>query len=95
MANFGDGPLAHLEGELQRDDPRFVRAMASGHPCRPQEYRYGSVSWVLSGAFAVLVTGIATEQAPVVTVGVVLAAAGSSLYERKRRNRDRDARSPG
>lgn len=74
MVNFDKRPLDHADDRLRSHE----------HPRRLPEHRYASTGWILLAAFAALVIGIATKQAAVVAVGVVLAAAGGSLYERRR-----------
>lgn len=87
MARFGEDPsrvLDGLESELVRDDPRFVRALGSGDPCEPREYRFGPV-WLLFGiAAASLAAGIVVKQVLFLVAGVVLVSTAIRLYDIQR-----------
>lgn len=39
MRQPDDEHLVELAARLERDDPRFARALGSGRPARPREYR--------------------------------------------------------
>lgn len=84
MAQFDEEPLDDLEAELREEDPRFARGLARGRPCRPREYRRLLVWLLLAAAYAALVVGLAVEHAPLIALGVVLAAAGARVHEQRR-----------
>ncbi|MEU6684638.1 DUF3040 domain-containing protein [Streptomyces sp. NPDC046832] len=67
-----DHRLVDLEARLEREDPRFVRAMSSGRPARPREYRRTGAWWGLALGVAVLVSGIAWAQGLLIAGGLVL-----------------------
>lgn len=75
MALRDNDPLRHLEAQLEREDPDFVRAMSSGHPRRPPEDRSLS-AWIvvaLTGS-GLVALGIALTWAAVIVAGLFVLA---------------------
>ena len=68
-----DRRLLDLEARLEREDPRFTRAMRTGRPARPREYRRTRAWWVLAAGLASLGTGIAVADGLFIAAGLVLA----------------------
>ena len=62
MPQSGDERLVDLEARLEREDPRFARALRSGRPARPREYRRTGAWWGLALGVATLGSGIALAQ---------------------------------
>ncbi|NGO49298.1 DUF3040 domain-containing protein [Streptomyces ureilyticus] len=84
MAHFDDEHLRDLEARMRRDDPRFAKALGSGRPCRPREYRHGRAWLVLAIALACLGVGMALPQGILIAVGLVLAGAAGHLFDPQR-----------
>ncbi|MBC9727632.1 DUF3040 domain-containing protein [Streptomyces sp. TRM68367] len=81
MPQSDDERLCALEARLTRDDPRFARAMSSGRPARPREYRHTGAWCTLAVAIAVLATGIAVADGLLIATGLVLAGIAVELFD--------------
>lgn len=76
-----DHALVALEARLEREDPRFTRAMRSGRPARPREYRRTGAWWGLAFGVAVLGSGIALAQGLLIAGGLVLVGMAAQLAD--------------
>lgn len=76
-----DERLVDLESRLEREDPRFTRAMRSGRPARPREYRRTGSWWALALGMAVLGSGIALAQGLLIAAGLVLVGMAAQLVD--------------
>ncbi len=81
VAHFDDKVLKDLEEQVEQSDPRFARAMDSGRPRRPREYRRSPAWLVLAMAVAMLVTGIALPNGLLIATGLVVAGIAGHLFE--------------
>ncbi|MFJ8467645.1 DUF3040 domain-containing protein [Streptomyces swartbergensis] len=81
MTQSEDERLVDLEVRLERDDPRFTRAMRSGRPARPREYRRTGAWWALALGVAVLGSGIALAQGLLIAAGLVLVGMAAQLVD--------------
>ncbi|MFE7901979.1 DUF3040 domain-containing protein [Streptomyces sp. NPDC057424] len=73
--------LVDLEARLEREDPRFTRAMRAGRPVRPREYRRTGAWWGLALGVAVLACGIALAQGLLIAGGLVLVGMAAQLAD--------------
>ncbi|MFI6942453.1 DUF3040 domain-containing protein [Streptomyces sp. NPDC050418] len=84
MSAFEDERLRALEAQLERDDPEFARALATGRPrgpCRPRERRRLR-AWLMVGAAAgCLGTGIVIGHGLLIAAGLVIAGAATHLFD--------------
>lgn len=87
MSHSDDEKIADLEARLWHDDPRFARALGSGRPRQPREYRRGRAWLTLTPAIAVLVVGAVLAHGLLLAAGLVMAAAAVSLFDPARRRR--------
>jgi hypothetical protein len=76
-----DEHLVQLAARLERDDPRFARALRSGRPARPREYRRAGAWWTLAAAVALLAAGMALPAGILVAAGLVLAGVAVPLFD--------------
>ncbi|MEU0388175.1 DUF3040 domain-containing protein [Streptomyces chartreusis] len=76
-----DARLVDLEVRLEREDPRFTRAMRAGRPARPREYRRTGAWWALALGVAVLGFGIALAQGLLIAAGLVLIGMAAQLVD--------------
>ncbi|MGA5206833.1 DUF3040 domain-containing protein [Streptomyces variegatus] len=81
MPQSEDHRLIDLEARLEREDPRFTRAMRSGRPVRPREYRRIGAWWGLALGVAVLGCGIALSQGLLIAGGLVLGGMAAQLAD--------------
>ncbi|MFI7015320.1 DUF3040 domain-containing protein [Streptomyces sp. NPDC050164] len=81
MPQSEDERLVDLEARLEREDPRFTRAMSSGRPARPREYRRTGAWWALALGVAVLGSGIALAQGLLIAAGLVLVGMAAQLVD--------------
>lgn len=81
MRQDDDERLLALAAQLEREDPRFARALRSGRPARPREYRHPRAWWALTAAVVVLGTGAALSHGLLLAAGLVLAGIGLQLLE--------------
>ncbi|MEU1852194.1 DUF3040 domain-containing protein [Streptomyces sp. NPDC019990] len=81
MPQSEDARLVDLETRLEREDPRFARAMRSGRPARPREYRRTGAWWGLGLGLAALGSGIALAQGLLIAAGLVLAGMAGQLVD--------------
>ncbi|MEX3101539.1 DUF3040 domain-containing protein [Streptomyces sp. V2] len=86
MSDGHDDRLEALASATERDDARFARALAEGHPERPREYRRGRAWWALGTAGALLFTGIALPHGLVLATGLVVAGMAATLFDPHRRH---------
>ncbi|MEU1849361.1 DUF3040 domain-containing protein [Streptomyces sp. NPDC019990] len=71
MPGPDDRRLTETEALLDREDPRFARALGAGRPCPPPEYRHARAWLLLAVAMAVPATGLALAHGLLAT-GLVL-----------------------
>ncbi|MFF0013863.1 DUF3040 domain-containing protein [Streptomyces sp. NPDC005374] len=76
-----DEHLGDLAARLEREDPRFARALGSGRPARPREYRRTSAWGTLAVAVAFLVVGMVLPEGILVAAGLVLAGIAVPLFD--------------
>ncbi|MET7641604.1 DUF3040 domain-containing protein [Streptomyces sp. NPDC005438] len=69
---------------MRRKDPRFARALATGQPCRPREYRHGRAWAVLGLSLLVLTLGLVLRQGLLLASGLVMAGAAGHLFDPQR-----------
>lgn len=81
MPQSEDARLVDLETRLEREDPRFARAMRNGRPAPPREYRRTGAWWGLVLGLAVLGSGIALAQGLLIAAGLVLAGMAGQLVD--------------
>ncbi|RPK93660.1 hypothetical protein EES46_05385 [Streptomyces sp. ADI98-10] len=87
MAVFDDRPLESLAARTRREDPAFVRALSTGCPCAPREYRrrpHGrkKAAWcVLALALAAFTAGIVLPHGLLLASGIVAAGIAGDLFE--------------
>jgi hypothetical protein len=84
VAHFDDKHPHDLEARMRRDDPRFAKALGSGRPCRPREYRHRGAWLVLAIALACLGAGIALGHGLLIASGLVVAGAAGHLFDPQR-----------
>ncbi|MFM9371964.1 DUF3040 domain-containing protein [Streptomyces sp. Da 82-17] len=85
MTRYDDERLGDIAARLARDDPEFARAIGSGRPCRPREYRHGRAWLALTLALACLGVGIAVGHGVVIGAGLILAGASAPHFDPHRR----------
>jgi hypothetical protein len=73
--------LVDLAARLERDDPRFARALGSGRPARPREYRRTGAWGTLAVALGLLAAGMALPEGILVAAGLVLAGIAVPLFD--------------
>ncbi|MFJ3442366.1 DUF3040 domain-containing protein [Streptomyces sp. NPDC086081] len=76
-----DERLVDLAARPEHADPRFARALRSGRPVRPREYRRTGAWWGLALGVAVLGSGIALSQGLLIACGLVLAGLAAQLVD--------------
>ncbi|MFI8171616.1 DUF3040 domain-containing protein [Streptomyces sp. NPDC085931] len=76
-----DERLVDLAARLEHADPRFARALRSGRPVRPREYRRTGAWWGLALGVAALGSGIAWSQGLLIACGLVLAGLAAQLVD--------------
>ncbi|MGX5207863.1 DUF3040 domain-containing protein [Streptomyces violaceus] len=81
MPQSGDERLVDLEARLEREDPRFARALRSGRPARPREYRRTGAWWGLALGVAALGSGIALAQGLLIATGLVVVGMSAQLVD--------------
>ncbi|MEU0027173.1 DUF3040 domain-containing protein [Streptomyces sp. NPDC006335] len=81
MRQPDDEHLVELAARLERDDPRFVRALGSGRPARPREYRRTGAWGTLTLALSLLAAGTALPAGILVAAGLVLAGIAVPLFD--------------
>ncbi|MFJ1646398.1 DUF3040 domain-containing protein [Streptomyces sp. NPDC088258] len=81
MATYEDQRLDGLAERLRRDDPRFARALRTGAPCVPREYRRGAAWSTLGVALCKFALGVALGHGLLIAAGLVLAGAAGHLFD--------------
>lgn len=81
MPHSDDERLVDLAARLEQDDPRFARALASGRPARPREYRRTRVWCVLAVGMAGLTAGVALADGLLIATGLVLSGIAVQLLD--------------
>lgn len=81
MPQSDDERLVDLEARLERDDPRFARALGVGRPARPREYRRTGAWWTLAVAVTALTTGVALTVGLLIATGLVLTGIAAELFD--------------
>ncbi|MER5214864.1 DUF3040 domain-containing protein [Streptomyces sp. NPDC002838] len=84
MPGPDDRRLTEIEALLDREDPRFARALGACRPCPPREYRHARAWLLLSVAMAVLATGLALAHGLLIATGLVLAGMAAELFDPER-----------
>ncbi|GAA1428287.1 hypothetical protein GCM10009601_41210 [Streptomyces thermospinosisporus] len=80
-ASDDDERLHDIEARLQREDPRFARALGAGRPRSPREYRRRLRVWLLFVlALVVLGGGIALAHGLLIAAGLVLAGLAGEMF---------------
>jgi DUF3040 family protein len=72
--------LAELEEQVERSDPRFARALGSGRPYPPREYRHGRAWLVLVVAGALFVTGALLPQGLLIATAIVVGGVAGHMF---------------
>ncbi|MFC8433264.1 DUF3040 domain-containing protein [Streptomyces sp. NPDC057253] len=81
MGRPDDEHLVELAARLERDDPRFARALGSGRPTRPREYRRTGAWCTLAVGVALLAFGMALPEGILVATGLVLTGIAVPLFD--------------
>ncbi|WP_369206498.1 DUF3040 domain-containing protein [Streptomyces sp. PU-14G] len=81
----GNGFLDEMEARMRSEDPRFARAMESGRPCRPREYRRGAAWSSLAVGVTLFGLGVVISDGILLTSGLVVAGAAGHLFDPERR----------
>ncbi|MFF7051197.1 DUF3040 domain-containing protein [Streptomyces griseorubiginosus] len=81
MGRPDDEHLVDLAARLEREDPRFARALGSGRPARPREYRRTGAWGTLAVAVLLLASGMALPEGILVAAGLVLAGIAVPLFD--------------
>ncbi|MEU9166633.1 DUF3040 domain-containing protein [Streptomyces sp. NPDC048420] len=81
MRQPDDEHLVDLAARLERDDPRFARALGAGRPARPREYRRAGAWGTLALALTLLAVGMALPEGILVATGLVLAGIALPLFD--------------
>ncbi|MBR8640123.1 DUF3040 domain-containing protein [Streptomyces tuirus] len=81
MSQSEDDRLDDLAARLEREDPRFARAMRSGRPARPREHRRTGAWWGVALGVALLGSGIALAQGLLIAAGLVLVGMAAQLVD--------------
>ncbi|MFF7731892.1 MULTISPECIES: DUF3040 domain-containing protein [unclassified Streptomyces] len=81
MPQSEDQRLVDIEARLEREDPRFTRAMRTGRPARPREYRRTGAWWGLALGVVVLGTGIAVAHGLLIAGGLVLVGMAAQMVD--------------
>lgn len=89
MPQSDDESLVDLEARLERDDPRFARALATGRPAPPREYRHTGTWWALAAGTAMLVTGVVLADGLLIATGLVVSGIAMHMIDPDRVQRRR------
>jgi len=89
MPQPDDEHLVDLAARLARDDARFARALGSGRPARPREYRRTGAWGTLAVAVILLTVGMVLPEGILVATGLVLAGIAVPLFDPHRDRPDR------
>ncbi|MEU6913856.1 DUF3040 domain-containing protein [Streptomyces olindensis] len=81
MPRSEDERLVDLAARLEREDPRFARALRTGRPARPREYRRTGAWWGLALGVTALGCGIALSQGLLIAGGLVLVGMAAQLVD--------------
>lgn len=81
MPQSDDEHLVDLAARLERDDPRFARALGSGRPTCPREYRRTGAWGTLTVAVALLTAGMAMPAGILAATGLVLVGIAVPLFD--------------
>lgn len=76
-----DARLVDLQTRLERQDPRFARAMRSGRPAPPREYRRTGPRWGLAIGAVLLGVGIVLPQGLLIAAGLVVLGMAAQLID--------------
>lgn len=88
MTHSENKVLADIEAQMERSDPQFYRALGSGQPCSPREYRRGPGLLMLALSLALVVAGFALPQGLLLVAGLVLAGVAQEyLFDPAREHR--------
>jgi hypothetical protein len=77
-------PLVALAACVERDDPRFARALRTGRPARPREYRRAGARWTLATGVAALCGGVLLSHGLLIAAGLVVTGLGVQLLDARR-----------
>ncbi|MFJ2608529.1 DUF3040 domain-containing protein [Streptomyces sp. NPDC091279] len=81
MPRYDAGRLADLASRIKKDDPRFARALASGRPARPREYRRSGAWSVLAVSTVVLLAGVVVEHGLLIAAALVFMGVAAQLLD--------------
>ncbi|WP_369193981.1 DUF3040 domain-containing protein [Streptomyces djakartensis] len=81
MPQSEDARLVDLRTRLERQDPRFARAMRTGRPAPPREYRRTGPRWGLAIGVVLLGVGIALAQGLLIAGGLVVLGMAAQLID--------------
>lgn len=80
MSDTHDQRIAELEEQFRRDDPRFARHLAAGHPYPPREYRRRGVPALTVFGIVAFVLGAMTGQGLLVVAGLVALGGATHMW---------------
>ncbi|GAA0648956.1 hypothetical protein GCM10009535_28550 [Streptomyces thermocarboxydovorans] len=80
MPASDDERLSDIEARLQREDPRFARALGAGRPRSPREYPRLRAWLLFVLALVVLGGGIALAHGLLIAAGLVLAGLAGEMF---------------
>ncbi|MFF3462204.1 DUF3040 domain-containing protein [Streptomyces sp. NPDC001984] len=81
MTQSDDERLVDLAARVERDDPCFARALGSGRPARPREYRRTGAWWGLAVGVTVLVVGVFLPHGLMIAAGLVVMGIAVELFD--------------
>ncbi|KRD20938.1 MULTISPECIES: DUF3040 domain-containing protein [unclassified Streptomyces] len=84
MPHSEEEPLVALAARLEREDPRFARALRTGRPARPREYRRTGARWTLATGVAALSGGVLLSHGLLIAAGLVVTGIGVQLLDAHR-----------
>ncbi|MGW4736401.1 DUF3040 domain-containing protein [Streptomyces shenzhenensis] len=87
MTQFDDERLVNLAARLERDDPRFARALGAGRPARPREYRRTGAWWGLATGAIALGAGVFLPHGLLIASGLVVMGIAVQLLDPDRTRR--------
>ncbi|UGQ13319.1 DUF3040 domain-containing protein [Yinghuangia sp. ASG 101] len=80
MSETHDKRIAELEEQFRKDDPRFARHLAAGHPYPPREYRRRGVPALAVSGLVAFVLGAVTGQGLLVAAGLVALGGATHMW---------------
>ncbi len=89
-----DDRLVALAARVELEDPRFARALSTGQPARPREYRRTGAWWALVIGVLMLLAGVIVPDGLLIAAGLVLSGIAVQLLDPERRQTPRAPREP-